>query len=103
MDGQTLIPGSYFMQPTLTELIKIVALTGMPLNWQEYFQKLLTEGEDGAVVVLESACPKLAPSLSFPEKLPIQNATISRVKLMVQMQRCLVRQIYMTPSTMILK
>eukprot|EP00980_Cylindrotheca_fusiformis_P005866 scaffold1231_cov107-Cylindrotheca_fusiformis.AAC.14 len=59
------IPGSQIIQPifegadTEAEDRKVVAYAGIALHWLDYFKNLLTEGEDGIVVVLESACPKL--------------------------------------------
>eukprot|EP00980_Cylindrotheca_fusiformis_P003083 scaffold719_cov117-Cylindrotheca_fusiformis.AAC.3 len=58
-------PGSQIMQPiydgpdTEAEEKKMVAVILIRLPWLDYFKNLLAEGEDGIVVVLESACPRL--------------------------------------------
>eukprot|EP00980_Cylindrotheca_fusiformis_P027885 scaffold22563_cov128-Cylindrotheca_fusiformis.AAC.2 len=58
-------PGSQIIQPvfdgadTKAEGRRIVAITMVRLPWLDYFKKVLAEGEDGIVVVLESSCPKL--------------------------------------------
>eukprot|EP00980_Cylindrotheca_fusiformis_P014230 scaffold3752_cov137-Cylindrotheca_fusiformis.AAC.4 len=59
-------PGSQIIQPifdggdTEAEARETVAVIVARLPWSDYFKNALTEGEDGIVVVLESACPKLA-------------------------------------------
>eukprot|EP00980_Cylindrotheca_fusiformis_P016206 scaffold4815_cov107-Cylindrotheca_fusiformis.AAC.3 len=65
VDLETTVPGSQIVQPifhgadTKAEDRKIVAITGIRLQWLDYFKNLLAEGEEGIVVVIESACPKL--------------------------------------------
>eukprot|EP00980_Cylindrotheca_fusiformis_P016204 scaffold4815_cov107-Cylindrotheca_fusiformis.AAC.1 len=72
IDLETTIPGSQIIQPifdgadTKAETRKVVAITGIRLHWLDYFKNLLTEGEDGIVVVLESACPKLSQGAARP-------------------------------------
>eukprot|EP00980_Cylindrotheca_fusiformis_P003232 scaffold735_cov116-Cylindrotheca_fusiformis.AAC.2 len=65
-DGSgTTIPGSQIVQPifdgadTKAEGRSIVAVLVIRLPWLDYFKNVFAEGEDGIVVVLESACPKL--------------------------------------------
>eukprot|EP00980_Cylindrotheca_fusiformis_P016353 scaffold4870_cov135-Cylindrotheca_fusiformis.AAC.3 len=59
------ILGSQIVQPiydgpdTEAEDRKIVAITAISLHWLDYFKNVLSDGEDGLVVVLESACPRL--------------------------------------------
>eukprot|EP00980_Cylindrotheca_fusiformis_P002436 scaffold580_cov72-Cylindrotheca_fusiformis.AAC.5 len=68
IDPETELPGSQIVQPifdgadTEAEDRKIVAITGISLHWLDYFKNLLADGEDGFVVVLESACPRLSRS-----------------------------------------
>eukprot|EP00980_Cylindrotheca_fusiformis_P003085 scaffold719_cov117-Cylindrotheca_fusiformis.AAC.5 len=63
------VPGSQIMQPiydgpdTEAEDRKMVAVIRVRLHWLDYFKNLLAEGEDGIVVVLESACPKVDEDL----------------------------------------
>eukprot|EP00980_Cylindrotheca_fusiformis_P003237 scaffold735_cov116-Cylindrotheca_fusiformis.AAC.7 len=58
-------PGCQLIQPifdganTKAEGRKIVAIIFIRLPWLDYFKNMLTEGEDGIVIVLESSCPKL--------------------------------------------
>eukprot|EP00980_Cylindrotheca_fusiformis_P016356 scaffold4870_cov135-Cylindrotheca_fusiformis.AAC.6 len=65
IDRETVIPGSQIVQPiydgadTEAEDRKIVAISGIRLHWLDYFKNLLADGEEGLVVVLESACPRL--------------------------------------------
>eukprot|EP00980_Cylindrotheca_fusiformis_P020401 scaffold7425_cov66-Cylindrotheca_fusiformis.AAC.2 len=65
IDPTTTIPGSQILQPifdgadTEADSRKTVAVVLIRLPWLDYFKNVLAEGEDGIVVVLESACPKL--------------------------------------------
>eukprot|EP00980_Cylindrotheca_fusiformis_P009472 scaffold2070_cov105-Cylindrotheca_fusiformis.AAC.3 len=65
IDFEATIPGSQIIQPifdgadTEADDRKICALIVLRLPWLGYFKNALTKGEDGIVVVLESACPKL--------------------------------------------
>eukprot|EP00980_Cylindrotheca_fusiformis_P001176 scaffold322_cov88-Cylindrotheca_fusiformis.AAC.3 len=65
IDAETSILGSQIVQPiydeadTEAEDRKIVAITGIGLHWLDYFKNVLTERQDGLIVVLESACPRL--------------------------------------------
>eukprot|EP00980_Cylindrotheca_fusiformis_P030648 scaffold25170_cov176-Cylindrotheca_fusiformis.AAC.1 len=58
-------PGSVIVQPifdtanTNAEDRKMVAFTGIRLHWLDYFRNILTEGEFGIIVVVQSACPNL--------------------------------------------
>eukprot|EP00980_Cylindrotheca_fusiformis_P016352 scaffold4870_cov135-Cylindrotheca_fusiformis.AAC.2 len=68
IDSETELPGSQIVQPifegadTEAKDRKIVAITGISLHWLDYFKNLLADDEDGLVVVLESACPRLLGS-----------------------------------------
>eukprot|EP00980_Cylindrotheca_fusiformis_P017959 scaffold5706_cov151-Cylindrotheca_fusiformis.AAC.5 len=61
----TEIPGSQIVQPiydgadTEAEDRKMVAIILIQIPWLDYFKNVLAEGEDGLIVVLESACPKV--------------------------------------------
>eukprot|EP00980_Cylindrotheca_fusiformis_P003089 scaffold719_cov117-Cylindrotheca_fusiformis.AAC.9 len=63
------VPGSQIMQPiydgpdTKAHDREVVAVIRVRLPWLDYFKNLLAEGEDGIVVVLESACPKVDEDL----------------------------------------
>eukprot|EP00980_Cylindrotheca_fusiformis_P005314 scaffold1136_cov146-Cylindrotheca_fusiformis.AAC.27 len=65
IDADTTIPGSQILQPifdradTEADGRKMVAYLIISLPWMGYFTDLLADGEDGIIVVLESACPKL--------------------------------------------
>eukprot|EP00980_Cylindrotheca_fusiformis_P017119 scaffold5260_cov101-Cylindrotheca_fusiformis.AAC.3 len=65
IDAETSILGSQIVQPiydgadTEAEDRKIVAITGIGLHWLDYFKDVLTDGQNGLIVVLESACPRL--------------------------------------------
>eukprot|EP00980_Cylindrotheca_fusiformis_P024218 scaffold11660_cov113-Cylindrotheca_fusiformis.AAC.1 len=65
IDLETSIPGSQIIQPifngadTKADDRKMGALLIVRLPWMGYFTHALAKGEDGIVVVLESACPKL--------------------------------------------
>eukprot|EP00980_Cylindrotheca_fusiformis_P015725 scaffold4542_cov110-Cylindrotheca_fusiformis.AAC.2 len=65
IDAETSILGSQIVQPiydgadTEAEARKIVAITGIGLHWLDYFKDVLTDGQDGLIVVLESECPRL--------------------------------------------
>eukprot|EP00980_Cylindrotheca_fusiformis_P005076 scaffold1075_cov104-Cylindrotheca_fusiformis.AAC.6 len=65
IDLETTIPGSFIMQPvfdgadTEAEERKMGAILIIRIPWMGYFKNALTKGQDGIVVVLESACPKL--------------------------------------------
>eukprot|EP00980_Cylindrotheca_fusiformis_P019624 scaffold6818_cov95-Cylindrotheca_fusiformis.AAC.6 len=58
-------PGNQIVQPifdggdTAAAGRKNVAMLLIRLPWLDYFKNVLAEGENGVVVVLESACPKL--------------------------------------------
>eukprot|EP00980_Cylindrotheca_fusiformis_P004906 scaffold1043_cov117-Cylindrotheca_fusiformis.AAC.1 len=73
IDTETSILGSQIVQPiydgpdTEAEDRKIVAITGIGLHWLDYFKNVLTDNEQGLVVVLESACPQLANDGAFPD------------------------------------
>eukprot|EP00980_Cylindrotheca_fusiformis_P029063 scaffold22710_cov114-Cylindrotheca_fusiformis.AAC.2 len=62
VDSETFVTGSKVLQPiydtgdTEAEDRKIVAIFGMLLDWQEFFKNILTQGQDGVVVVLRSSC-----------------------------------------------
>eukprot|EP00980_Cylindrotheca_fusiformis_P008566 scaffold1820_cov129-Cylindrotheca_fusiformis.AAC.7 len=68
------IPGSQIIQPifdmgdTKAEDRRIVAVFVVRLPWLDYFQNTLAEGEDGIVVVLESACPKLPDDIGVQRR-----------------------------------
>eukprot|EP00980_Cylindrotheca_fusiformis_P020733 scaffold7744_cov90-Cylindrotheca_fusiformis.AAC.4 len=61
----TATAGSLIMQPIYdtanseAEDRKVVAFTGIRLQWLDYFTNVLTDGEFGVIVVLQSACPNL--------------------------------------------
>eukprot|EP00980_Cylindrotheca_fusiformis_P022135 scaffold9027_cov107-Cylindrotheca_fusiformis.AAC.4 len=63
-------PGSQIIQPifdrgdTEAEARETVAVIVARLPWSDYFKDALTEGENGIIVVLESACPKLAEDVA---------------------------------------
>eukprot|EP00980_Cylindrotheca_fusiformis_P018636 scaffold6199_cov132-Cylindrotheca_fusiformis.AAC.1 len=79
-DDETSMPGSQIIQPIFdgadTERAdrKIVSFAGIHLRWLDYFKNLLVEGEDGLVVVLESACPNLCEGGVFSIR---HNVTVS--------------------------
>eukprot|EP00980_Cylindrotheca_fusiformis_P021223 scaffold8157_cov104-Cylindrotheca_fusiformis.AAC.2 len=58
-------PGSFIVQPIYdtansgAEAREVVAFTGIRLHWLDYFKNVLTDGEFGVIVVLQSACPNL--------------------------------------------
>eukprot|EP00980_Cylindrotheca_fusiformis_P026136 scaffold15462_cov109-Cylindrotheca_fusiformis.AAC.2 len=58
-------PGSSIVQPvydaanTDAEDRKVVAFVGIQLHWLDYFKNILTDGEFGIIVVLQSSCPNL--------------------------------------------
>eukprot|EP00980_Cylindrotheca_fusiformis_P027317 scaffold19912_cov108-Cylindrotheca_fusiformis.AAC.1 len=60
----TTVPGCRIIQPifdgasTESEDSKMVAIMTVSMPWLEFFKNLLPEGEDGIIVILESACPK---------------------------------------------
>eukprot|EP00980_Cylindrotheca_fusiformis_P018308 scaffold5970_cov130-Cylindrotheca_fusiformis.AAC.1 len=60
---QTIATGSQIMQPiydtgdTTADDRKIVAINALVVHWLDFFKNSLTEGQDGVVVVLRSACP----------------------------------------------
>eukprot|EP00980_Cylindrotheca_fusiformis_P003027 scaffold703_cov131-Cylindrotheca_fusiformis.AAC.4 len=60
--GELAVAGSQIVQPiydtanTDAEDRKIVAFTGIRLHWLDYFKNILTNGEFGIIVVLESTC-----------------------------------------------
>eukprot|EP00980_Cylindrotheca_fusiformis_P021626 scaffold8492_cov84-Cylindrotheca_fusiformis.AAC.1 len=62
MDPETLVTGSQIMQPiydtadTTTPDRKIVAILAAQLYWLEFFKAILTQGQDGVIVVLRSDC-----------------------------------------------
>eukprot|EP00980_Cylindrotheca_fusiformis_P031564 scaffold26558_cov108-Cylindrotheca_fusiformis.AAC.1 len=61
-EGEAPIIGSQIIQPiydtadTDAENRKMVAFTGIRLHWLDYFKNILTDGEFGVIVVLESSC-----------------------------------------------
>eukprot|EP00980_Cylindrotheca_fusiformis_P017997 scaffold5747_cov126-Cylindrotheca_fusiformis.AAC.1 len=61
---KTIVPGSRIIQPifdgasTESDDRNMVAMITVSIPWLEFFKNLLPEGEDGIVVVLESACPQ---------------------------------------------
>eukprot|EP00980_Cylindrotheca_fusiformis_P014464 scaffold3861_cov112-Cylindrotheca_fusiformis.AAC.1 len=65
IDADTTITGSQIVQPiyegpdTEADDREMVAITLISIRWLDYFRNVLTEGEDGITVVLESACPRL--------------------------------------------
>eukprot|EP00980_Cylindrotheca_fusiformis_P003024 scaffold703_cov131-Cylindrotheca_fusiformis.AAC.1 len=64
------VAGSQIVQPiydtanTEAEGRKIVAFTGIRLRWLDYFKNILTDGEFGIIVVLESSCAHAEKGLS---------------------------------------
>eukprot|EP00980_Cylindrotheca_fusiformis_P028132 scaffold22583_cov106-Cylindrotheca_fusiformis.AAC.3 len=58
-------PGSLIIQPIFdtanseADDRKVVAFTGIRLHWLDYFKNVLTDGELGVIVVLQSACPNI--------------------------------------------
>eukprot|EP00980_Cylindrotheca_fusiformis_P014631 scaffold3974_cov140-Cylindrotheca_fusiformis.AAC.3 len=64
----TATPGSLIVQPIYdtpnsdAKDRKVVAVTGIRLRWLDYFKSVLTEGEFGVIVVLQSECPNLCTS-----------------------------------------
>eukprot|EP00980_Cylindrotheca_fusiformis_P013623 scaffold3508_cov113-Cylindrotheca_fusiformis.AAC.3 len=62
VDSETYVTGSKILQPiyntgdTKAEDRKIVAIFGTLLNWQGFFKDILTQGQNGVVVVLRSSC-----------------------------------------------
>eukprot|EP00980_Cylindrotheca_fusiformis_P013626 scaffold3508_cov113-Cylindrotheca_fusiformis.AAC.6 len=63
IDSETFVTGSQVLQPiydtadTEAEDRKIVAILIIQLYWLEFFKTILTQGQDGVVVVLRSDCP----------------------------------------------
>eukprot|EP00980_Cylindrotheca_fusiformis_P027058 scaffold18572_cov129-Cylindrotheca_fusiformis.AAC.1 len=59
------LPGSVIVQPIYdtanTEAAdrKMVAFTGIRLHWLDFFKRILTDGEFGTIVVVQSSCPNL--------------------------------------------
>eukprot|EP00980_Cylindrotheca_fusiformis_P014635 scaffold3974_cov140-Cylindrotheca_fusiformis.AAC.7 len=59
------LPGSLIIQPIYdtansdAEDRKVVAFVGIRLHWLDYFKNVLTDGEFGVIVVVQSACPNL--------------------------------------------
>eukprot|EP00980_Cylindrotheca_fusiformis_P022363 scaffold9240_cov126-Cylindrotheca_fusiformis.AAC.3 len=66
MNSETSLPGSQIVQPifdgpdTEADDRKMVAIILMQIPWLDYFKNLLAEGEDGIIIVFESACPNLS-------------------------------------------
>eukprot|EP00980_Cylindrotheca_fusiformis_P013630 scaffold3508_cov113-Cylindrotheca_fusiformis.AAC.10 len=62
IDSETFVTGSQVLQPiyntadTTAGDRKLVAIFAMLLNWLEFFKNILTQGQDGVVVVLRSNC-----------------------------------------------
>eukprot|EP00980_Cylindrotheca_fusiformis_P012356 scaffold3033_cov91-Cylindrotheca_fusiformis.AAC.2 len=62
IDSETLVTGSQVMQPiydtsdTTAEYRNLVAIFAMQLDWREFFKNILTQSQDGVVVVLRSDC-----------------------------------------------
>eukprot|EP00980_Cylindrotheca_fusiformis_P013632 scaffold3508_cov113-Cylindrotheca_fusiformis.AAC.12 len=62
IDSETLVTGSQVLQPiydtsdTTVADRKLVAILGVQLYWLEFFKNILTQGQDGVVVVLRSDC-----------------------------------------------
>eukprot|EP00980_Cylindrotheca_fusiformis_P018550 scaffold6142_cov116-Cylindrotheca_fusiformis.AAC.7 len=58
-------PGNIIIQPIYdtansdAEDRKVVAFTGIRLHWLDYFKNVLTDGDFGVIVVLQSSCPNL--------------------------------------------
>eukprot|EP00980_Cylindrotheca_fusiformis_P017710 scaffold5563_cov94-Cylindrotheca_fusiformis.AAC.3 len=58
-------PGNLIIQPiydtahSRAEDRKVVAFTGIRLQWMDYFKNVLTDGEFGVIVVLKSSCPNV--------------------------------------------
>eukprot|EP00980_Cylindrotheca_fusiformis_P027472 scaffold20528_cov106-Cylindrotheca_fusiformis.AAC.1 len=61
-EGGVSVTGSQIIQPiydtadTEAEDRKMVAFTGIRLHWLDYFKNILTDGEFGVIVILESSC-----------------------------------------------
>eukprot|EP00980_Cylindrotheca_fusiformis_P007513 scaffold1561_cov129-Cylindrotheca_fusiformis.AAC.5 len=72
IDPVTTVLGSRIIQPvydgasTESENRKMVAITAVSIPWIKFFNNLLADGEDGIVVVLESACPQRLEIEGFP-------------------------------------
>eukprot|EP00980_Cylindrotheca_fusiformis_P018951 scaffold6336_cov116-Cylindrotheca_fusiformis.AAC.1 len=62
IDRETIVAGSQVWQPiyntadTTGEERKLVAVLAVQLYWLEFFKNVLTQGQDGVVVVLRSGC-----------------------------------------------
>eukprot|EP00980_Cylindrotheca_fusiformis_P030181 scaffold24522_cov127-Cylindrotheca_fusiformis.AAC.1 len=69
-EGEKPITGSQIIQPiydtadTEAEDRKMVAFTGIRLHWLDYFKNILTDGEFGVIVVLESTCTDVENGVS---------------------------------------
>eukprot|EP00980_Cylindrotheca_fusiformis_P025951 scaffold14981_cov90-Cylindrotheca_fusiformis.AAC.1 len=70
-EGELPVSGSQIIQPiydtadTEAEDRQMVAFTGIRLHWLDYFNNILTDGEEfGIIVVLESACPDVHNGLN---------------------------------------
>eukprot|EP00980_Cylindrotheca_fusiformis_P023702 scaffold10816_cov85-Cylindrotheca_fusiformis.AAC.1 len=62
LDSETVAIGSQVLQPiydtadTTAENRRVVAVVSMLLYWLDFFRNILTQGQDGVVVVLRSGC-----------------------------------------------
>eukprot|EP00980_Cylindrotheca_fusiformis_P018348 scaffold5995_cov113-Cylindrotheca_fusiformis.AAC.4 len=68
MAGSQIIQPIYDTANTKAEDRKMVAFTGIQLHWLDYFKNILTDGEFGIIVVLESACEQVFTSLQEKKK-----------------------------------
>eukprot|EP00980_Cylindrotheca_fusiformis_P018347 scaffold5995_cov113-Cylindrotheca_fusiformis.AAC.3 len=84
-EGEKAIAGSQVIQPiydtanTEAEDRKMVAFTGIRLHWLDYFKNILTDGEFGVIVVLESACEGACKSLTGTKGIEISSVVSYRI------------------------